>query len=70
MTTSTTGRNTDGRAGTDGLDAAATDDLTPGQEHGGNGVRPAPGQVDATEPSSPEPVEAALAVVRSSVPVS
>ena len=53
MTTSTTGTD----LGTDGR--------TPGQEHGGSGERPAPRQVDATEPTSPEPVEAALAVVRS-----
>ncbi len=62
MTTSTTDHD-----GT-GLDTDATVDLTPGAEHGANGLRPAPttpGQVDPTEPTSPEPVEAALAVVRS-----
>lgn len=62
MTTSTTDHD-----GT-GVETDATVDLTPGEEHGGNGMRPAPTapeQVDPTEPTSPEPVEAALAVVRS-----
>ncbi len=73
MTTSTTGQTSTSADRTlpehgDGLDVDPTADLTPGDEHGGNGLRPAPTApepVDPTEPTSPEPVEAALAVVRS-----